>query len=235
MIIKCVWEHNGDDSLLYSENFIGAFTRGQSKEIAIKKMKEEIESYLHWKNEDIPNVLVPEVVKEKKSDLHICDADSDVIFDEEVTPLTKEEYFELKDLALKSADDFLKLYKMIPDKNKSVLNDRKTFYGSVPRTASEMYEHTKNVNSYYFGEINVSADNEGTIYECRKRGFEILELSEKYLDNIVHIGSYNESWSLRKVIRRFVWHDRIHAKAMYRMAIKTFGDSSVDNIFRFNI
>lgn len=27
MIIKCVWEHNGDDTLLYSENFIGAFTR----------------------------------------------------------------------------------------------------------------------------------------------------------------------------------------------------------------
>ncbi len=235
MIIKCVWEHNGDDTLLYSENFIGAFTRGQSKEIAIEKMKEEIETYLRWKNEDIPNVIVPEIVKEKKSNLQICDADSDVIFDEEEMPLTKEEYLDLKNLALKSANDFLKLYKMVPDKHKSVLDDRKTFYGVVPKTAYDMYEHTKNVNSYYFGEINVSVDNEGSIYECRKRGFELLEINGKYLDNKVHKGSYDEFWSLRKVIRRFVWHDRIHAKAMYRMAIKTFGISSVDYIFRFNI
>ena len=235
MIIKCIWEHNGDDSLLFSENFIGAFTRGQSRELAMEKMKEEIETYLRWKNEDIPNDLIPKIVKEKKSKLQICDADSDVIFDEEETKLTKEEYLLLKSLALKSADDFLKLFNMIPDKHKSVLDDRKTFYGVVPKTAFEMYEHTKNVNSYYFGEINISANNEGTIYECRKRGFELLESSENYLDNIVHIGSYNELWSLRKVIRRFVWHDRIHAKAMYRMAIKTFGDNSVDNIFRFNI
>lgn len=33
-----------------------------------------------------------------------------------------------------------------------------------------MYEHTKNVNGYYFGEIGVSADNEGNILECRERG-----------------------------------------------------------------
>ena len=28
MKVKCVWEHNGDDSILYASNFIGAFTRG---------------------------------------------------------------------------------------------------------------------------------------------------------------------------------------------------------------
>lgn len=32
MKIKCVWEHNGNDSLLYSNNFIGAFTRGETLE-----------------------------------------------------------------------------------------------------------------------------------------------------------------------------------------------------------
>ena len=25
MKVKCVWEHNGDDSILYASNFIGAF------------------------------------------------------------------------------------------------------------------------------------------------------------------------------------------------------------------
>ena len=36
-----------------------------------------------------------------------------------------------------------------------------------------------------------------------------------FLENVVVAGSYGEDWSLRKVLRRFIWHDRIHAKAMY--------------------
>ncbi len=42
MKIKCVWEHNGDDSILYAENFIGAFTRGSSRDAAAQKMPSEI-------------------------------------------------------------------------------------------------------------------------------------------------------------------------------------------------
>ncbi len=29
---------------------------------------------------------------------------------------------------------------------------------------------------------------------------------------------------MKLVLRRFIRHDRIHAKAMYRMAVKTFGE-----------
>ena len=46
-------------------------------------------------------------------------------------------------------------------------------------------------------------------------------------------GSYDEEWCLRKVLRRFLWHDLIHAKAMYRMAVKTFGAGAVPDVFRF--
>lgn len=55
----------------------------------------------------------------------------------------------------------------ISDKNRSSLSVRTTFYAQVPRTAFEMYEHTKNVNAYYFGEIGILVDNEGSILECR--------------------------------------------------------------------
>ena len=99
--------------------------------------------------------------------------------------------------------------------------------------AEEMYLHTKNVNSYYFGEIGIDTDNKGTILECRERGFELLEKHPELLALGVFTGSYNEEWSLPKVLRRFIWHDRIHAKAMYRMALATFGRNSVPDIFRF--
>lgn len=50
---------------------------------------------------------------------------------------------------------------------------------------------------------------------------------------IVYDGSYGEQWSLRKVCRRFVWHDRIHAKAMWRMAVQVFGKNCIANPFYF--
>ena len=232
MKIRCVWEHNGNDSILYANNFVGAFTRGASKDIALQKMAGEVASYLEWKGEAVPDSLEAMITQEKASALTISDADSDVLFEEEKEPLSRAEYEELKALALKSAQDFLDLYEAIPDKNKSCLPVRKTFYGQVPRTASEMYEHTKNVNDYYFGEIGVETDHEGTIVDCRQRGFVLLEGQPDFLKNIVSLGSYNEEWSLRKVLRRFIWHDRIHAKAMYRMAVRTFG-GDIPNVFHF--
>lgn len=216
--VRCVWEHNGNDTLLYAADLVGAFTRGECLEAAVAKMPAEIRSYTRWLGKDLPRDIEVELIQEKSSDLRISDADSDVIFNCEREPLTFEEYCVLKALALKSAEDFLRLYHSITNKDESNLPTRETFYGKVPRTAREIYEHTKSVNEYYFAEIDVDADNEGTILDCRQRGFEELEKKTGFLALGVMEGSYGELWSLRKVIRRFIWHDRIHAKAMWRMA-----------------
>lgn len=234
MIVKCAWEHNGGDTLLYAVNYPGAYTRGAGKELAMEKMPGELLSYLRWSGEPTPQGFEIEIVQEKDSGLQIADADSDIIFEEERAPLPEQEYLRLKALALKSAKDFHALYASIPDKNASGLPERSTFYGPIPRTAQEMYEHTKNVNSYYFGEIGVDADNEGTIFLCRQKGFERLEQSGGFLQAPALVGSYGEWWSVRKVLRRFIWHDRIHARAMYRMAARTFGKNAVRNPFQFD-
>lgn len=231
--MKCVWEHNGNDTLLYSVDHVGAYSRGESLDIALRKMNGEISAYCAWANITDGELGAIEIVQEKISALNICDADSDVLFDSEKEPLTLEVYETLKDLALKSAKDFYDLYSSIPNKDVTSLPDRRAFYGCVPRTAQQMYDHTKNVNAYYFGEIGVDANNLGTIFDCRKQGFEVLEMKEGFLNNPVIEGSYGELWTLRKVLRRFVWHDRIHAKAMYRMAVKTFGAFGAENIFNF--
>ena len=233
--MRCVWEHNGNDTLLYSVDYVGAYTRGSSLEVAMSKMNAEIEAYSLWCGQACEHEPYIEIVQEKNSNLQIADADSDILFDSEKTPLSREEYEELKALVLKSASDFYDLYSSITNKNESCLPQRRTFYGAVPRTAKEMYEHTKNVNAYYFAEIHVDVDNEGSIYDCRERGFERLEQTPDFLGNAVIEGSYDELWSLRKVMRRFLWHDRIHAKAMYRMAVKTFGVLGADNTFMFPI
>lgn len=233
MKIECIWEHNGDDTLLYAKDYVGASTRGENLQVALQKMNNELRSYSLWLGNEMIEEVEPVIIQEKNSDLDIKDADSDILFVLEEEPLTMAEYEMLRDLALKSATDFLKLYEMVPDKQKSELPVRKTFYGQVPRTAEEMYVHTKSVNSYFFAEIGINADNEGSIFECRKRGFEQLEKTIDFLNGRLQEGSYGEMWSVRKVLRRFIWHDRIHAKAMWKMVKKTFGENAVENIFGF--
>lgn len=233
MRVNCFWEHNGDDTLLYATDFIGAYARGERLEIAKAKMPQEILSYRNWIGKDTNESIEIVILGEKASDLAIRDADSDALFETEKAPLTRAEYERLKALALRSAEDFLALYASVPDKNAVASPPRKTFYGQVPRSAEEMYAHTKSVNAYYFAEIGVEADNRGSILDCRKRGFFVLEQTPDFLQNAVFEGSYGELWSLRKVLRRFLWHDRIHAKAMYRMALKTFGAENVENPFCF--
>ena len=233
MEIRCVWEHNGADTLLHAENFPGVATRGASLAEASAKMERELRSWFGWQGLLPQEAYELEVVQEKETELQIRDADSDVLFEGERQPLTREEYERLKTMVLQSAADFLKLYESVPERDVSCLPVRQTFYGPVPRTAREMYEHTKGVNAYYFAEIDVEADSEGDILTCRRRGLELLEQKPDFLEQPAAEGSYGEWWSLRKVLRRFLWHDRIHAKAMYRMAVKTFGAENVENVFRF--
>lgn len=233
MEVRCIWEHNGADTLLYAENFIGAYTRGPSQEAALEGMPHEIAAWLRWIGEVSAEDIVPVVIQEKESDLNIRDADSDVIFDSERYPMEPGEYQALKALCLKSARDFLALYESVPDRDRTTLPPRETFYGPVPRTAREMYEHTKNVNSYYFGELGVETGNEGTILSCREAGFAALEAVPGFLTRPPVVGSYEEAWSLRKLLRRFIWHDRIHARAMARMGERTFGPGALADPFRF--
>ena len=135
MNIGCVWEHNGNDTLLYAANFPGAYTRGSSLHEAMEKMPAEIQSYLKWKGEVIPEDLQVTMIQDAACALDVADADSDVLFSSEKEPLTQEEYAAFKHLVLKSAADFLALYQAIPDQTASTAPIRTTFYGQVPRTA----------------------------------------------------------------------------------------------------
>ena len=91
MTINCVWEHNGKDTLLYAVDYIGAYTRGESLEIAKAKMPREIIFYCKWLGVDAADEMEIVVVGEKSSELAIRDADSDVLFESECAPLTAEE------------------------------------------------------------------------------------------------------------------------------------------------
>lgn len=234
MAFRAIDEYNDGGHLIFAADYPGAFVRGRTREEALQKFPVEMAQYCRWLNIPVPKIPQSiSIIQEKRSPLNVHDADSDILFDSETLPLTDTEYLDLKRIALQSAADFEQLYRSIPNKTDTVLSPRETFYGPVPITAEEMYRHTKNVNHYYFGEIHVEADNEPDIYTCRLRGFERLEARAGYLENERFAGSFDEEWTLRKLFRRFIWHDRIHAKAMYRMAVQLCKGHSIANPFLF--
>lgn len=237
MTVGVVVEYNDGGCLIHSEDFPGAYARGRTREEALGKLSSELSQYAAWAGRACGPFSPGEIkiTLEKESGLQIADADSDVLFPSERSPLTRGEYEALKALALRSALDFTRLYQSIPDKTAALSPKRKTFYGSVPRTAEEMFSHVARVNGYYFGEIGIPAKDGNELFSCRAGGFEALERTEGFLDNRVFEGSCGEEWTLRKVCRRFVWHDRIHAKAMLRLSYGLFGRNGAENPYLFEL
>lgn len=234
MKIEAVCEYNDGGYLLYAQNYPGAFVRGATENEALAKFPGELRSYLRWSGQaqfSWENPVV-EVVQRKESALQICQADSDLLFDVEREPLTEEEYQRLKLLVLKSARDFRTIYASIPNPEISGRPRRTCFYGAVPRTPAEMYAHTNNVTAYYTAAFGLETENVEDIYVNRLCALSELEDLPDFLSGKVYIAPDGEAWTMRKVLRRFLWHDRIHARAMWRCANALWGDA-VENPFYF--
>ena len=56
-------------------------------------------------------------------------------------------------------------------------------------------------------------------------------MSEKKMISVLQ--TYDVTTGERKVLRRFVWHDRIHGRAMWRMACGLCGSRRVADPYRF--
>lgn len=222
-------EYNEKGVLVWVDSLPGAFTRGQTKEEALRKIPAEVACYLCWQ-EDRPflDSVDVEILDETYSDLPVEEADSALIFESE-TELTEETYAAWKALAQKSAEDFQRLYDSIPDPEKTCIPARRTFYGPVPRTATEMYRHVNNCTAYYLENVGISFENTENIVENRIRALCALRPSSDRF----FCEQDREWWTVKKVLRRLIWHDRIHAKAMYRMATALYGTTTVLNPFCF--
>lgn len=234
MKLYAVCEYNDGGYLLYARDYPGAFARGQTENEALSKFGGELRSYLRWSGLEKPSWDDPEVeiVQRKESELQICLADSDVLFDAERKDLTEEEYQQLKLLVLKSARDFRRIFESIPNPDISGRPRRTCFYGPIPRTPREMYAHTNNTTAYYTAAFGLSTENVPDIYVNRMCALSELEDLPNFLSGRVYTAPDGEEWTLRKVLRRFLWHDRIHARAMWRTASALWGDA-IANPFYF--
>ena len=231
MKIEAVCEYNDLGYLIYAANFLGAFVRGTTENEALAKFPGELKSYLRWCGAPPAPEISVEIVQCKLSELPICDADSDVLFDSERCGLTQAEYEALKLLVLKSARDFQALYDGIPHPDISGRPPRRTFYGAVPRTPRQMFEHVNSVTAYYAAAFGIELENLPDLYANRMQALSEVEHLDDFLSDRVYIAPDGESWTVRKLLRRFLWHDRIHARAMWRTASALWGTQIANPFF----
>ena len=234
--IEVIAEYNEKGAMLWADSYPGAYSRGETVSMALEKFPKALSEYAEWAHgAPLPHLAESDfvVTHAYQTDLRVDDADSDVLFPSERLPMDMTEYTQKKQLCIRSAQDFEKLVASIPQKDRALRKSRRTFYGKIPCSAREMAEHTNRVMEYYAHAVGIPFENEGGLLENRKRLFRAIESMPDFLAPRVNTDSDGELWTLKKLMRRILWHDRIHAHALYRLAITFWQKERIANPFRF--
>ena len=227
MHIDAICETNGKGWLIWAAQCPGAFARGATENEALAKLPGDVRRFLHWAGEPAGDITVTPGAPIESS-LHTEDADSDLLLEADYAPMTEADYAAAKLLVLKSARDFCALFESIPNPDISPRAPRTSFYGPVPRTPREMYDHTNSTTAYYMAAFGIPFENMPDLYANRLQALAEIEEREELLTGKVCTAPDGERWTLRKLLRRFLWHDRIHARAMWRTAAPLWGSAVAD-------
>lgn len=220
--LSLAFETNGRGCLGYIVQLPGAYVRGPTEKEALSKVTSEMKSHNRWLGAKLPPSVRTMIVQWHQSQLHVEDADSEILLDVDRRPFQNGELATLLDLVKYSGETIFKAYdqaelKEWVDESKR----RSTFYGAVPSTIEEVLGHVSSAQHFYMARLGVNLEN-GTdkFLEIRRRCVDELARLHDGGVNSNLFSSENELWTLKKVLRRIVWHDRIHGKAIIRMQAK---------------
>ena len=217
----------------------GAFTRGRSETEVLEKAPAEARSYLRWLGTQQTRLGPVKVVERHESRLTVEDADSEILLTADMGTMDQPEFRNLSAIVRKSGETFVSLVESCTLKDwVDPSRVRRTFYGETPSTIQQMFNHVAGTQRYYLSRIRIDIEENESLLSVRKIGLRrIGELLERQGNS----ETYNidgESWTIKKVLRRFVWHDRIHGKAITRILAKQkrLGlIESYEDSFRFGI
>ncbi|MBN2380307.1 hypothetical protein JXM67_10960 [candidate division WOR-3 bacterium] len=216
--INITLETNGKGYIGFLVELPGGFIRGRTEQEALSKAPKEVASYLRWLGVEAKDNYEFEVVGRFESRAVVEDADTWILLDAEEGRMDKKGFEFLLDLVKRSGEDFFQLYlnaehKLWVDETRI----RRTFYTDNPATIQRMFDHVKNCQYYYLSKTGI--DEEPFDDFIQIRAFCAEQLASFYTKHnnqkVFQVGE--EFWTLKKVMRRFIWHDRIHGKSITRV------------------
>ncbi|MBM5805771.1 MAG: hypothetical protein FJZ49_06915 [Candidatus Verstraetearchaeota archaeon] len=221
-ILSVALETNGKGFMGYIVELPGAFVRGRTEEEALSKVGGEVGAYMRWLGVDAEAGCGCRVVQRHRSALTVEDADNEVLLEADRGAVEDEEFRGLRDLALYSGETFLRLYTSARFKDwVDEARIRRTFWGENPRTIREIFEHVRLTQYYYLSRTKAAfTEREEEFLKIRRLCLKRIGELWRESNNSLVFDVDNELWTLKKVLRRFVWHDRIHGKAITRILEK---------------
>jgi hypothetical protein len=220
--LSLAFETNGKGCLGHIIQLPGAFVRAPTEVEALSKVMSEMKSYNRWLGAKLPPSVRTMIVQWHQSQLRVEDADSEILLDVDRKPFLDGEFATLLDLVRYSGETIYEAYEEAELKEwVDESRRRNTFYGTVPSTIQEVLGHVNSAQHFYMARLGVPLEN-GTddFLEVRRRCVdEFVRLHDSGINSNLY-SSENELWTLKKVLRRLVWHDRIHGKAIIRILAK---------------
>jgi hypothetical protein len=220
--VSLAFETNGRGCLGFIVQLPGAYVRAPTEQEALSKVKPELKSYLRWLDARPPANVRTMISQWHQSRLRVEDADSEILLDADRKPFRDGEFQELLDLVRYSGETLSEAWEKAElrgwvDKARV----RRTFYGPAPTSIGEMLDHVTSTQHFYLGRLGVAVGNGAADFlEVRNRCVDELALLHDRGVNSNIFSAEDELWTLKKVLRRFVWHDRIHGKAIIRILAK---------------
>ena len=234
---KAVLEYNDKGVTLWSLRYPGAFARGETAAEAVRKLPAACRRYRLWAKLPTEAYASGEeqvrCTRKIKVDAPVEEGFTAALFPEEKLALDMARYTSLKTLCLISARDLETLFASIPQKDRALLKSRRTVYGKVPVTAREMLSHVIEAQRTWSTLFGVNLGESQGLLADRKRLFWGLERQPGYLDGRLVTGPDGELWTLRKLLRRLLWHDALHGRALYRKAVTFWQKERIKNPFGF--
>ena len=234
---KAVLEYNDKGVILWSLRYPGAFARGETAAEAVRKLPAACRRYRLWAKlpteADAAGEEQVRCTRKIKVDVPVEEGFTAALFPEEKLALDMARYTSLKTLCLISSRDLEALFASIPQKDRALLKSRRTVYGKVPVTAREMLSHVIEAQRTWATLFGVNLGESQGLLADRKRLFGGLERQPGYLDGRLVTGPDGELWTLRKLLRRLLWHDALHGRALYRKAVTFWQKERIKNPFGF--
>jgi hypothetical protein len=197
--------------------------RGRTELDALAKVDPEVRAYLTWLGlEPRHEKYEGSRVQVHGSSLAVEDADNEILLNADLEGMGGKEFAALVELVRRSGSTFLALYEGAEFKDwVDGPRVRRTFYGQNPCTVREVFSHVLGTQNYYMSRVGERPERPGNDFAA------MLETHVKRLDALFSREGCGrvytvdgEPWTLKKVLRRFVWHDRIHGKAITRILEK---------------
>ncbi len=219
--ISVALETNGRGFIGFLVELPGAFVRGKTEIEALSKIPPEAASYLAWLGTSHSPPREVSVVECHSCNLNVEDADSEILLKADAESVQQDEFERLTELCRLSGETFVSLYDSSQQRDWiDQSRERRTFYGETPKTIQEIFNHVESTQDYYLTRVGLKTVQGTGFLDVRESGLTEIETLFGKSGNSVVYEIDRELWTLKKVLRRFIWHDRIHGKAIMRILAK---------------